>query len=120
MGQLDGKVAIVTGAAQGIGRAIAEGLSAEGARIVVADLQGAEEAAAAFPGGVGLTVDVANEADAQRMADETLVQCGSIDVLVLGKRGLSLKQEDWMAVRRAGRVERHRAGAAHAPKQRRV
>lgn len=82
MGQLDGKVAIVTGAAQGIGRAIAEGLSAEGARIVVADLKGAEEAAAAFPGGVGLTVDVADEADVQRLADETLARCGSIDVLV--------------------------------------
>jgi NAD(P)-dependent dehydrogenase (short-subunit alcohol dehydrogenase family) len=82
VGQLDGKVAIVTGAAQGIGRAIAEGLSAEGARIVVADLKGAEEAAAAFPGGVGLTVDVADEADVQRLADETLARCGSIDVLV--------------------------------------
>ncbi len=82
MGQLDGKVAIVTGAAQGIGRAIAEGLSAEGARIVVADLKGAEEAAAAFPDGVGLTVDVADEADVQRLADETLARCGSIDVLV--------------------------------------
>ena len=43
----------------GIGRAIAEGLAAEGARIVIADLKGAEEAAAAFEGGVGLTVDVA-------------------------------------------------------------
>ncbi len=82
MGQLDGKVAIVTGAAQGIGRAIAEGLSAEGARIVVADLKGAEEAAAAFPDGVGLTVDVADEGDVQRLADETIARCGSIDVLV--------------------------------------
>ncbi len=82
MGQLDGKVAIVTGAAQGIGRAIAAGLSAEGARIVVADLKGAEAAAATFPGGLGLTVDVANEDDAQRLADETLAHCGSIDVLV--------------------------------------
>ncbi|MGZ8688779.1 MAG: SDR family NAD(P)-dependent oxidoreductase [Gaiellaceae bacterium] len=82
MGQLDGKVAIVTGAAQGIGRAIAAGLSAEGARIVVADLKGAKEAAATFPGGLGLTVDVANEVDVQRLADETLAHCGSIDVLV--------------------------------------
>jgi NAD(P)-dependent dehydrogenase (short-subunit alcohol dehydrogenase family) len=82
MGQLDGKVAVVTGAAQGIGRAIAAGLAAEGARIVVADLRGAEEAAAAYPGGVGLTVDVADEAAVQAMVDDTLTRCGSLDVLV--------------------------------------
>jgi NAD(P)-dependent dehydrogenase (short-subunit alcohol dehydrogenase family) len=81
-GQLEGKVAIVTGGAQGIGRAIAEGLAAEGARIVVADLRGAAEAAAAFPDGVGLTVDVADETAVQRMADDTVAQCGSIDLLV--------------------------------------
>lgn len=82
MGQLDDKVAIVTGGAQGIGHAIAKGLAAEGARIVIADLRGAEEAADAFPGGVGLTVDVADEAAVERMTDETVEQCGSIDVLV--------------------------------------
>ena len=82
MGQLGGKVAIVTGAAQGIGRAIAAGLAAEGARIVVADLQGAGEAAAAFPDGLGLTIDVASEDDVQRLVDETLARCGSIDILV--------------------------------------
>ena len=82
MGSLDGKVAVVTGAAQGIGRAIAVGLAAEGAQIVVADLKGAEEAATAFPGGVGLTVDVSSEDDVQRLTDETLARCGSIDILV--------------------------------------
>jgi NAD(P)-dependent dehydrogenase (short-subunit alcohol dehydrogenase family) len=82
MGQLDGKVAVVTGAAQGIGKALADGLAAEGARIVVADLRGAEEAAAAYPDGVGLTVDVADEDAVQRMVDETLERCGSLDVLV--------------------------------------
>src|SRR5471032_1692609 len=79
VGTLDGKVAVVTGAAQGIGRAIAEGLAAEGARIVVVDLAGAEEAAASFDDGVGVTADVANEADVQRLADETVERCGSID-----------------------------------------
>jgi NAD(P)-dependent dehydrogenase (short-subunit alcohol dehydrogenase family) len=82
MSALEGKVAIVTGAAQGIGRAIADGLAAEGARIVVADLRGAEEAAARYPDGVGLTVDVASEEDTARMAAETAERCGRIDVLV--------------------------------------
>ncbi len=82
MGALDGKVAVVTGAAQGIGRALAEGLAREGARIVVADLKGAEEAAAAFPGGVGVTADVADEASVQQLVGEALERCGSIDILV--------------------------------------
>jgi NAD(P)-dependent dehydrogenase (short-subunit alcohol dehydrogenase family) len=82
MGSLGGKVAIITGAAQGIGRAIADGLAAEGARIVVADLRGAERAAAAYEGGIGLTVDVADEAAVQGMVDATLERCGAIDVLV--------------------------------------
>lgn len=82
MGQLDGKVAIVTGAAQGIGRAIAHGLAREGARIVVADLERAEEAAAAYADGVALTVDVAREDDVERMTQETVDRCGAIDILV--------------------------------------
>jgi NAD(P)-dependent dehydrogenase (short-subunit alcohol dehydrogenase family) len=82
MGQLDGKVAIVTGAAQGIGNAIAHGIAAEGARIVVADLQGAEAAAAAFPDGVGLKADVADEASVQALVDDVVEQCGTVDILV--------------------------------------
>jgi NAD(P)-dependent dehydrogenase (short-subunit alcohol dehydrogenase family) len=82
MGALDRKVAIVTGGAQGIGRAIAEGLAREGARVVVADLRRAEEAAAELPDGVGLTVDVSSEEDVSRLARETVERCGSIDILV--------------------------------------
>jgi len=82
MGQLDGKVAIVTGGAQGIGNAIAHGLAAEGARIVVADLRGAEEAAAAFTDGLGLTADVADEAAVQALVDEVVERCGTVDILV--------------------------------------
>jgi NAD(P)-dependent dehydrogenase (short-subunit alcohol dehydrogenase family) len=79
---LEGKVAVVTGAAQGIGNAIARGLAAEGARIVVADLNRAEQAAEEFEDGVGLAVDVADEAQVERMAREVVERCGRIDILV--------------------------------------
>jgi NAD(P)-dependent dehydrogenase (short-subunit alcohol dehydrogenase family) len=81
-GTLEGRVAIVTGAAQGIGSAIAKGLAAEGAQIVVADLDRAEEAAAEFDAGVGLAVDVADEAQVEQMAREVAERCGRIDILV--------------------------------------
>jgi NAD(P)-dependent dehydrogenase (short-subunit alcohol dehydrogenase family) len=81
-GSLDGKVALVTGASQGIGRAIAEGLAEEGARIVIADLNGAEEAAKAFTAGVGITADVADERGVQRLVDQAVERCGTIDILV--------------------------------------
>jgi NAD(P)-dependent dehydrogenase (short-subunit alcohol dehydrogenase family) len=82
MGQLDGKVAVVTGAAQGIGNAIAAGLAAEGARIVVADLQGAEAAANAFADGIGLTADVADEGAVTDLVDKIVAQFGTVDILV--------------------------------------
>jgi NAD(P)-dependent dehydrogenase (short-subunit alcohol dehydrogenase family) len=82
MGPLDGKVALVTGGSQGIGHAIAHGLAAEGARIVIADLRGAEAAAEAFRNGVGLTADVADEGAVEALVKNAVVQCGSIDILV--------------------------------------
>ncbi len=63
MGKFEGRVAIVTGAAQGIGKAVADKLAAEGASVVVADLNGAGAEAAAPAGGLGMQVDVSAEAD---------------------------------------------------------
>ena len=79
---LEGRVAVVTGAAQGIGNAIAKGLAAEGARIVVADLNRADEAAQEFEDGIGLTVDVADDLQVERMAQQVVEECGRIDILV--------------------------------------
>jgi NAD(P)-dependent dehydrogenase (short-subunit alcohol dehydrogenase family) len=73
MGALDGKVAIVTGGAQGIGAAIAAGLRVEGATVVVADLNPPEG---------GIRADVASETDVAAMVEETLGRHGRIDVLV--------------------------------------
>jgi NAD(P)-dependent dehydrogenase (short-subunit alcohol dehydrogenase family) len=81
-GRLDGKVAIVTGAAQGIGNAIAHGLAEEGARVTVADLQRADEAAAELPEAIGIEVDVADEAAVEQMAEEVADRCGGIDILI--------------------------------------
>jgi len=79
--RLADRVVIVTGGAQGIGRAIAQRLHEEGAAIVVADLQGAEEAAAEL-GGLGLRVDVSSEADTAAMAAAALERYGRIDGLI--------------------------------------
>ena len=72
-GRLDGKVAVVTGGAQGIGRAIADGLQAEGATVAVADLN---------PPLDGFRADVSSEEDVQRLTDEVVARHGGIDVLI--------------------------------------
>jgi pyridoxal 4-dehydrogenase len=81
--KLEGRVAIVTGAAQGIGRAIAEKLKQEGAAIAAVDLNGDGAATVANQlDGLAIQADISSEADAQRMAHETLARYGKIDVLV--------------------------------------
>jgi pyridoxal 4-dehydrogenase len=82
MGKLDGRVAVVTGAAQGIGKAVADKLADEGATVVVADLNGEGAERAAPAGGAGMAVDVSKEDDVQRMVDDTLGRFGRLDVLV--------------------------------------
>jgi NAD(P)-dependent dehydrogenase (short-subunit alcohol dehydrogenase family) len=79
--RLADRVAVVTGGAQGIGRAIAQRLHEEGATVVIADLQG-HEAAAAELDGLGVRVDVSQEADAKALAEAVLAKYGRIDALV--------------------------------------
>jgi 3-oxoacyl-[acyl-carrier protein] reductase/pyridoxal 4-dehydrogenase len=81
--KLENRVAIVTGGAQGIGRAIAEKLHDEGAAVAVVDLNadGAGEVASRLDG-LAIQADISSEQDAERMASETLERFGKIDVLV--------------------------------------
>lgn len=82
MGKLDDRVAIVTGGAQGIGKAIADKLADEGATVVVADINGDGAQQAAPAGGMGMQVDISKEDDVERMVDETVAAYGKLDVLV--------------------------------------
>jgi NAD(P)-dependent dehydrogenase (short-subunit alcohol dehydrogenase family) len=85
--KLKDKVAIVTGAGSGIGKALATRLARDGACVVVADLHNADAAAAAIAQDtgartLGLKVDVASEDDVARMAEDSLKAFGRIDILV--------------------------------------
>ncbi|WP_198409943.1 SDR family NAD(P)-dependent oxidoreductase [Microlunatus flavus] len=84
--RLEGRVALVTGAAGGIGAAIARGMAAEGARVVVADVQdGARtvgEIEAAGGQALAVTCDVADPAQVDAAVAATVEAYGSLDVLV--------------------------------------
>ncbi|MDB5689295.1 MAG: hypothetical protein JWL91_1171 [Sphingomonas bacterium] len=119
------KVAIVTGAAGGIGAAIAARLHAEGARMVIADLKGeAAEAAAADlvakAGGeaIGIACDVGSEEQVAAAVGHTVERFGRIDVIVNNAGLMTFKTlaeftgEDWLKVLRVDLL-----GAAYFTRQ---
>ena len=86
MARLDGRVAIVTGGARSIGAAFAKGLAAEGAKIVIADLDAAEETLGIIKqaGGEAMAVktDVTNESSCEEMVAKAVEAYGKLDILV--------------------------------------
>jgi len=107
---LAGKTAIVTGAAQGIGRAIAEALAGAGADVAVADLdpsRSQDTVAAITKMGrraLNIKVNVAIWEDAKAMVDQVVKEWGKVDILVnnagITRDGLliRMKEEDWNLV----------------------
>ncbi len=80
--KLQDRVAIVTGAAQGIGKAVADKLAAEGAKVVAVDVngEGAERTAEGVDG-TAVQADISSPEDVQRMVDETVSRHGKVDEL---------------------------------------
>lgn len=111
MPRLDGKVAIVTGGARSIGAAFAKGLAAEGAKVVIADIDAADETLGIIKqaGGEAMAVrtDVTSEADCENMVAEAVAAYGRLDILVANaglwvnlerRSALEIDLETWQKV----------------------
>ncbi len=85
MGRLEGKIAIITGAASGFGKGIAEAYTREGAHVVVADLnvEGAQSVATEIGNGaIAVQVDVTKRAEVEAMVAAAVEAFGGLDILV--------------------------------------
>lgn len=82
--ELSGQVALVTGAARGIGKAIADAMAQNGARVFYTDIDRAEadKSASAWPSATAAEMDVTNEAQIRAVTSAIVRECGRIDILV--------------------------------------
>jgi NAD(P)-dependent dehydrogenase (short-subunit alcohol dehydrogenase family) len=128
--RLDGKIALITGGARGIGRATAEAIVAAGARAVLLDrdLAEAESAAKAIGNAEAHALDVTDEAEVTRLFDSLAARHGRIDVLVnnagasIRKPTTELTRSEWdtvIAVNQSAVFLCARAAARHMLKDRR-
>jgi 3-oxoacyl-[acyl-carrier protein] reductase len=111
MGKLEGKVAVVTGGARGIGRGIVEAFAAEGADVAVADVLSEGEAAPLLPAvehlgrhGLYVRTDVSREGEVRGMVGEVIKAFGRINVLVNNAGVLSKSPLEQMSVKEWDRV----------------
>lgn len=103
MGLLDGKVAVITGAGSGMGKASTKIFAREGAKVLAADISGAEEKTAAELGDavVPFHCDVSKEADVEAMVAKAVKELGRVDAVLnvagIGTGGLiaNVKMEDY-------------------------
>jgi NAD(P)-dependent dehydrogenase (short-subunit alcohol dehydrogenase family) len=93
VGRLDNKVAVITGAASGIGRASARRFASEGAHVVVADFDDAGADVAAEIGGTFVRVDVADEASVTALYESAVAAYGGVDIL-FNNAGISPPEDD--------------------------
>jgi len=92
--RLAGKVAVITGGASGIGLATAKRFAAEGARVVIGDMNPESgEAAAALVGGIFVKVNVADEAEVNNLFDTAVATYGSLDI-AFNNAGISPPEDD--------------------------
>lgn len=83
-GKLEGQVAIITGAAQGLGEALAQRLDREGCKVVVADInfEGAQKVASSLRNAIAMRVDVTDEQQVDAMVEAAVNKFGTLDLLV--------------------------------------